>query len=154
MRFSNREQFGLRAMVELARRYGNGLTSLVEVAEAQGISLSYMEQVVMPLRQANLLTSKRGVHGGYSLARRPEEITAGDVIRAVKGPLVPVRCLIDDDGVEECVREARCETRIVWLKVQQRLEEALDSITLADLMEQSADLTNIQHCEMTEGDRS
>lgn len=154
MRFSNREQFGLRAMVEFARRYGNGLTSLVEVAEAQGISLSYMEQVVMPLRQANLLISKRGVHGGYSLARRPEQITAGDVIRAVKGPLVPVRCLIDDDSVEECVREARCETRIVWLKVQQRLEEALDSITLADLLEQTTDLTSMRHCELTEGDKS
>jgi Rrf2 family cysteine metabolism transcriptional repressor len=152
MKFSNREQFGLRAMVEFARRYGNGLTSLVEVAEAQGISLSYMEQVVMPLRHANLLTSRRGVHGGYSLARPPEQITAGDVIRAVKGPLVPVRCLIDDDSVEECVREARCETRIVWLKVQQRLEEALDSITLADLLEQTTELPGAQHCDMTQED--
>jgi len=150
MRFSNREQLGLRAMVEFARRYDNGFTSLVEVAEAQGISLSYMEQVVMPLRLANLLESRRGVHGGYSLARPPEQITAGDVIRALKGPLVPIRCLVDDESVEDCVRQARCETRIVWLKVRQRLEEALNSITLADLLEQNISSPDEQSCDITD----
>ncbi len=151
MRFSNREQFALRAMVEFARRHGGGLTSLVEIAEAQGISLSYMEQVVAPLRRANLLESKRGVHGGYLLARPPAEITTGDVIKAVKGPLVPIRCLIDDDSVEDCIREAQCETRAVWQKVHDRLEEALNSITLADLVEHTASSTDEQ-CYETVGE--
>jgi Rrf2 family cysteine metabolism transcriptional repressor len=133
MRFSNREQYGLRAMVELARRYGDGPISLAEVAEAQGISLSYLEQIVPPLRKAGLLKSWRGAYGGYSIASPPDQVTAGDVLKALEGPLVPIKCVDAGDKVDRCVREEQCAARAVWQRVHERLEEALDSMTLANL---------------------
>lgn len=133
MRFSNREQYGLRAMVEFARRYGHGPVSLAEVAATQGISLSYLEQIVGALRRAGLLQSWRGVNGGYSLSVSPSHVTAADVIKALEGPLVPVKCVIDGRD-ENCGRESGCAARTVWQKVHERLEEALGSMTLADLI--------------------
>jgi Rrf2 family protein len=121
-------------MVEFARRYGNGPVSLADIAEAQDISLSYLEQIVGPLRKAGLLQSWRGAYGGYSMSAPPAEVTAGDVIRAVEGPLVPVKCMTGGKGVELCDREGHCTARAVWQKVRDRLEEALDSTTLADLV--------------------
>ena len=138
MRFSNREQYGLRATVEFARHYGDGPVPLAEVSEVQGISLSYLEQVVAPLRKAGLLKSWRGAYGGYSLSLPPEEVTAGDIIRALEGPLVPIKCVDNEDKTESCSREGRCAARTVWQKVHERLEEALDSMTLADLTDQSS----------------
>lgn len=134
MRFSNREQYGLRAMVEFARRYGSGPVSLGDIAQSQDISLSYLEQIVVPLRKAGLLTSWRGATGGYSLVVPPVDVTAGDVIRALEGPLVPVRCITGDGVTVSCDREGSCAARTVWRKVAERLEEALDSTTLADLI--------------------
>lgn len=133
MKFSNREQYGLRAMVEFAQRYGDGPVSLAEVAEVQDISLSYLEQVVAPLRRAGLLRSQRGARGGYSLAVAPEEITAGHIIRVLEGPLVPIKCVENENKGEGCQREEWCAARTVWRKVHERLEDALDSMTLADL---------------------
>jgi len=135
MRFSNREQYGLRAMVEFARRYGGGPVSLAEIAEVQDISMSYLEQVVAPLRKAGFLESRRGAYGGYSLSVPPNEVTAGDIIKALEGPLVPIKCVDHDGSAEGCVREGCCAVRTVWRKVHERLEEALDSMTLADLAE-------------------
>ena len=135
MKFSAREQYGLRAMAELARRYGQGPISLSEVAQAQGISLSYLEQVIAPLRRAGLLVSTRGAHGGYSLARDPGIITTGDVIRALEGAIAPIKCITDEENCAPCAREDICATRSVWEKVRARLVETLDSTTLADLIQ-------------------
>ena len=132
MRFSAREQVGLRAMVELAQRYGSGPVSLSEVAAAQEVSLSYLEQVIRPLRRAGLLTSTRGASGGYTLARPPATITIGDVIRVLGGAIVPIRC-VTDQTCSPCALEDRCATRSVWEIVRDRLTETLDGITLADL---------------------
>ncbi len=132
MRFSAREQVGLRAMVELAQRYGSGPVSLSEVAAAQEVSLSYLEQVIRPLRRAGLLTSTRGASGGYTLARPPATITIGDVIRVLEGAIVPIRC-VTDQTCSPCSLEDRCATRSVWEIVRDRLTETLDGITLADL---------------------
>jgi len=132
MRFSAREQVGLRAMVELAQRYGSGPVSLSEVAAAQEVSLSYLEQVIRPLRRAGLLTSTRGASGGYALARPPATITIGDVIRVLEGAIVPIRC-VTDQTCSPCSLEDRCATRSVWEIVRDRLTETLDGITLADL---------------------
>ena len=133
MRFSTREQYGLRAMVELARRYGGDPVSLSTVAEAEGLSLSYLEQVAASLRDAGLLESRRGAYGGYSLAHAPAEVTAGDVIRALEGTIVRVPCF-EERPATPCGREGSCATRNVWLEVRRKLVETLDSITLADLV--------------------
>jgi Rrf2 family cysteine metabolism transcriptional repressor len=133
MRISAREQYGLRAMAELARRYGQGPVSLAEVAEVQGISLAYLEQIVAALRRAGLLVSTRGAHGGYSLAQTPAEITTGDIIRALEGSIMPVRCVTEEE-CSPCEWEETCATRSVWEKVRDRLVETLDSTTLKDLI--------------------
>lgn len=132
MRFSAREQVGLRAMVELARWHGTGPVPLSEVAAAQEVSLSYLEQVIAPLRRAGLLASTRGASGGYALAHPPETITVGDIIRVLEGAIVPIRC-VTDQSCSPCTLEDHCATRSVWEIVRDRLTETLDNITLADL---------------------
>jgi Rrf2 family protein len=91
MKLSTREQYGVRAMVELARFYGQGPLPLTEVSRLQNISLAYLEQIVASLREAELVVSTRGAHGGYHLAREPQAITVGDVLRALEGPIAPVQ---------------------------------------------------------------
>ncbi len=134
MRFSAREQYGLRAIAELASRYGEGYVALSEVAESQGISLATLEQVVAPLRRAGLLVSMRGALGGYALAHPPEQISVADVLRALEGTLVPVPCL--EGGGSLCERAGECATRPVWALVHRRLAETLERLTLADVCSQ------------------
>jgi Rrf2 family protein len=132
MKLSARERTALRAMVEFAGCYGEGPTALSEVARRQELPLPYLEQVAGALRRAGLLESARGAHGGYCLAAAPQEISIGDIIRAVEGELVPLECLrADHDG---CSREAHCITRNIWELVSERLSETLDHITLADVL--------------------
>ena len=139
MKVSAKEQHGLRAMAELAARYGEGPVPLGEVAEAQGISLDYLEQIVPGLRAASLVRSTRGARGGYQLARPPHEITVGQVLEALDGDILPVRCLADrNSGSGEqdallCDRSPTCAARTVWTTVNQRVTEALNGMTLADL---------------------
>lgn len=133
MRFSTKEQYALRALVELARYHGQGPIPLRQVAASEGISLAYLEQIVSTLREAGLLKSRRGVYGGYSLTRMPNQITVGDILRVLEGSIVPVPCVSDEGS---CMRETDCATRIVWERVRSSLVETLDGITLHDLIGQ------------------
>jgi Rrf2 family protein len=139
MKVSAKEQHGLRAMAELAARYGEGPVTLGEVAEAQGISLDYLEQIVPDLRGASLVQSTRGARGGYQLARPPAEITVGQVLEALDGDILPIRCLGERSsrpGEQDallCERSPTCAARTVWTTVNQRVVEALNGMTLADL---------------------
>lgn len=132
MKVSTREQYGLRAMAELAARYGDGAVALGEVAQAQGLPLPYLEQIVPALRAAGLIKSRRGAHGGYELTRPPATITVGEVLRALSGDILPVRCVSERGG--HCARSSLCTARTVWEAVQRRLVETLDTMTLADLL--------------------
>jgi len=133
MKFSAKEQYALRAMVEFSRHFGEGPVSLSTVAQAQSISLAYLEHVIVPLRAAGLLDSSRGAYGGYQLTRSPRSTTVGDVIRVLDGTLVSFAC-VSDAGDPPCARtDTSCAARQVWERVQDKLAEALDSITLADL---------------------
>jgi Rrf2 family cysteine metabolism transcriptional repressor len=136
MKLSAREQYGLRAMIELGRRHGWGPVSLNEVAEAQGVSLGYLEQIVPALKEANLVRSTRGARGGYELTRSPLEITVGDIVRALQeGHIVPLKCITGGGAEEPCEREEICAARDVWKKVHEGIAEVLDATTLADLVE-------------------
>jgi Rrf2 family cysteine metabolism transcriptional repressor len=132
VRVSAKELYGLRAMSEFTQHYGEGPVSLAEVARSQGISQAYLEQIAIDLRRAGLLRSKRGVKGGYYLARAPEHTTAGDVIRALEGSILPVQC-VAEKWCAPCSLEAGCTARGIWQRVRDRLVETLDAITLADL---------------------
>jgi Rrf2 family protein len=136
MKLSAREQYGLRAMIELGCRYGEGPVSLSDVAESQGISLGYLEQIAPLLKGANLVESTRGVHGGYELTRAPWEITVGDVVRALEeGYIMPLKCIPGFEGEDSCTRKGVCTARDVWKRMHQGMVEVLDSTTLADLVE-------------------
>lgn len=130
MKITSRERVGLRAMAELARHYGEGPIPLSQVAEVQDLPLPYLEQVAASLRRSGLLESTRGAHGGYTLARKPEHITVGDILRAVEGSLFSLDCMRDDAC---CARQPLCAARSVWESVLVRLHETLDSMSLADI---------------------
>jgi len=138
MKLSSKEHTGLQAMVEFARRYGRGPTSLSEVARSQELPLPYLEQVIAPLRRLGLLTSVRGVHGGYTLARDPATISVGDVFRAVEGSLMTLDCTRPDGS--GCAKESTCATRSVWQGVAERLSDTLDNMTLADITSKDVQL--------------
>jgi len=133
MKFSSRARYGLRAMIALARGYRRGPISLAEVAESEDISLSYLEQLITVLRKAGLVEGTRGARGGYCLTANPALITAGQVVRALEGPLAPAECVAE--GVEPgyCRRQAVCPSKPLWEQVRDSIAQVLDTTTLADL---------------------
>jgi Rrf2 family protein len=130
---STRGEYGMRLMVDLAKHWGQGTVSLHAVAKREDLPEAYLEQLVAALRKAGLVNGKRGAGGGYVLAREPREITAGDVVRALEGPIEPQICTAEGEAILNCVREPDCGTRAVWLKLQDSIAKALDGMTLAEL---------------------
>jgi Rrf2 family transcriptional regulator, cysteine metabolism repressor len=122
-------------MVQLGRHAGRGPASLAEIAAEEDLPRAYLEQLVVSLREAGLVTSTRGAHGGYELARPPETITMTEVLRALEGPIAPMMCATDDPehGIL-CDRSARCTVNVLWVRVRDAVAGALDSMTLADLV--------------------
>jgi Rrf2 family transcriptional regulator, cysteine metabolism repressor len=122
-------------MVQLGRRYGQGPASLAEIAAAEDLPRAYLEQLVMSLRDAGLVTSTRGARGGYQLVRPPAETRMGEVLRALEGPIAPMFCATDDpEHATVCDRTASCTVNILWLRVRDAITGALDGMTLADLV--------------------
>lgn len=130
---STRGEYGMRLMVGLARNWGHGTVSLHAVADRESLPEAYLEQLVATLRRAGLVTGKRGAGGGYTLAKEPASITAGDVVRALEGPIEPQICTAEGDAILNCIHEPSCGTRQVWVKLQATIATALDALTLADL---------------------
>lgn len=120
----------MRLMIDIAQRPPEEKVSLREVAEIEGISLKYLEQLVRPLTQAGLLVGSRGKHGGYQLAKPTAEIKAGDVLRAVEGTTIPVACSALETG---CERGTECNAVRFWSGLDRVIEEYVDGSTLADL---------------------
>lgn len=133
MKLSTKGRYGLKAMYDLAIHYGDGPIALKSVAERQRISDHYLEQLVAVLRKADLVKSVRGAQGGYMLARTPEEITVGDIIRALEGPLGPSDCVLEEDA-HVCDHAECCVTRVVWEKIRISISDVIDSITLQDMV--------------------
>ncbi|HLH24200.1 MAG TPA: Rrf2 family transcriptional regulator [Chloroflexota bacterium] len=133
LQVSQRTHYGLRAMTELAKAYGRGPRSLAEVAEAQHLPAGYLEQIATPLRRAGLIDGTRGAHGGYQLARPPDQMSVGEVVRALEGAVAPVECLSEDYPAGSCALELGCLSRPVWQRVKESIDQVLDSTTLADL---------------------
>jgi Rrf2 family cysteine metabolism transcriptional repressor len=130
---STRGEYGMRLMVELARHWGRGTVSLHAIAENGSLPEAYLEQLVAVLRRAGLVSGKRGAGGGYLLAREPGAITAGEVVRALEGPIEPQICTAEGDAVINCIHEPNCGTRLLWVKLQATIATALDGLTLAEL---------------------
>jgi Rrf2 family protein len=124
----------MRAMVSLARMYGHGPVPLSAVAADSAVPPAYLEQLMGSLRRAGLVSSTRGAHGGYQLARPPEEVVVGQVYRVMEGPIAPMSCVSEESDDDLCPMIDGCATRAVWVKVRDSIAEALDSTTLADLI--------------------
>jgi Rrf2 family protein len=133
LRISTRGRYGLRAMLDIAKNSTEKPISILSIAERQEISDKYLEQIFPLLKNAGLIKSVRGPRGGYILGRNPEDITVGQVLRILEGSLSPVEC-VDDNSQDECARSYKCPTRYIWLIIKEKVENAVDSITLKDLL--------------------
>lgn len=130
MLISTKGRYAMRFMIDLAQHGADEKVSLREIAEFEGISLKYLEQLVRPLTQAGLIKGMRGKNGGYCLAKPTDEIKAGDVLRAVEGTTIPVACSALETG---CERGSECNAVRFWAGLDRVIEEYVDSATLADL---------------------
>lgn len=136
MKLSARVEYGVRAMAVLAFHYDGRPLPLREIAGRENISFQFLEQIFPDLRRAGLIRSVRGVRGGYLLARPPARIRVGDIVRAVEGPIAPVNCLVEGPRGEGCRHRLEgCMARQVWKKLRDRINEVLDEVTLADLID-------------------
>ena len=144
MMFSTKAEYGVRVMAHLARRNANGSPDsspipLGAIAEAEGLPLAHLEHLVARLRRAGLVESRRGAHGGYSLARAADGITMAEVVEALEGEIAPIECITaNPDGALVCVREGQpghdpCPTKLLWTRVQGSIVRTLTDMTLADL---------------------
>jgi len=121
-------------MVQLGRHFGSGPASLAEIAAAEDMPRAYLEQLAFVLRDAGLVVSTRGAHGGYHLARPPDAIPMSDVLRALEGPLAPMICATEDEAHDLCGRTSSCTVNLLWVRVRDAVAGALGSVTLADLV--------------------
>jgi len=130
---SKRTQYSLRALYALTRKYGAGPVLITNLSKDEVIPKKFLEQILVSLKGAGFVSSKKGKGGGYLLAMPPEEITIGSVIRAVEGPLAPLPCASETRfrKCDECVDIETCGTRIVMRRVRDAMSEILDETTLA-----------------------
>lgn len=123
MKVSTKGRYGLTIMIELARSYGRGPVSLKSIAIEKDLSAHYLEQLAAPLRNAGLIRSVRGAYGGYILAKEPDAITAGDVIRVLEGPIILVEGIEDEEPAKQSL----------WMRVTDAVKDVLDTTTLEDM---------------------
>lgn len=138
MKLSTRGRYGLKAMFQLALHYGKGPIPLNVIASQQDLSENYLEQLFSALRKEGLIKSVRGAQGGYMLAKPPEKITVGSVLRVLEGNMAPVECVIDDTVI--CDKEESCVTKLVWMKIKDSINSVIDSITLQDMLNEQKNL--------------
>lgn len=133
MRISTKGRYALRLMLDLALNDSGAPIRLKDAARRQEISEKYLEQIISVLNKAGYVRSIRGPQGGYVLQKRPKEYTVGMILRLTEGSLAPVECVeYDQSG---CERENNCATRILWKKLNDAINDVVDSVTLEDLME-------------------
>lgn len=134
VKISTKGRYALRMMLDLAEHQGDGYVALKDIAQRQGISKKYLEQIVLMLGRADVLRTTRGYQGGYRLARAPQEYTVGEILCLTEGGLAPVACL--DQHPNPCPRCGACATLPMWEGLERVIRNYLDGITLQDLLEQ------------------
>ncbi len=134
MKISTKGRYALRLLLDLGEHRGDGFISLKEIAERQGISKKYLEQIIPILNRTNVLRTNRGAQGGYMLARTPDKYTVGEILRLTEGSLAPVACLEQEPNL--CERQESCATLPVWQGLYRVIIDYLDHITLQDILDQ------------------
>jgi len=136
MRLSTKGEYASRAMLELSLQHRTGPLHIRTISAAQDIPERFLEQILLLLKRAGYLRSKKGPHGGYVLARPPAEITVAEIIRVMDGPLAPIDC-VSVTAHEACSRERFCGLRWLWKECRDALAEILERTTFADLAEKT-----------------
>lgn len=131
MKLSTKGRYGLKAMFELSKNEGIEPVSIKYIATKQNISEQYLEQLFRTLRKKGLIKSIRGSQGGYLLSKEPKDITVGDILECLEGPVSMSECVIDEDV---CVNSCNCVTKTVWQRVTKGIEEVIHSINLQDMI--------------------
>jgi len=132
MKLSTRSRYGLRLMFELALAYEKGAVFLKDIAERQALSEKYLSKLVIPLKAAKLINASRGAHGGYTLAKKPSEITVRQIVEVLEGDICPVEC-VNNSSV--CERLALCPTRDIWSMLQSEIYKVLEAVTLQKIID-------------------
>lgn len=133
MKLSTKGRYGLKAMFELALHYGEGPIPLKMIAENQGISEHYLEQLIAILKKNGLVNSVRGAQGGYLLSEQPSKVIVGDIIRSLEGDIALVNCVGDN---KLCSESNKCVTKMVWDRISESINDVIDNITLQDMIEE------------------
>ena len=135
MKISMKSDYGVRAVLDLALHYGQGLTQSADIAARQGVPEPYLDQLLTVLRKAGIVRSTRGPKGGHALARLPAEVTLGEVINALEGTLSPIACV---DDLHLCQQSGECVQREVWQQVKEAMDKVLDETTIESLAKRHA----------------
>ena len=147
MKLSTKGKYGLKAIFELSLNANEGPMPLNMIASRQKIPEQYLEQIFCTLKKSKLITSVRGAQGGYLLNKEPKEITVGDVLTILEGPVALSQCIIDEGA---CENANDCSTRLVWEKLKKGIEDVLNSITLQDMIDDYNNKNNIRKFDITE----
>lgn len=132
MKLSTKGRYGIKAMVDLAVEYeSGGRLSISQLAEKQNISAAYLEQLIACLKKSGFVISTRGVQGGYTLSKPPEEISVGEILRALEGSTALVDC-VGTSGTD-CENVCTCSARPLWLKLQRRIDDVLETTSIRDM---------------------
>ena len=134
MKLSTRSRYGTRMMLDLAQRYDQGPVQMGEISKRENISVKYLEQLIIPLKKAHFIKSVRGPKGGHMLAKSPEKITVGDIVRILEGGITLSSCI---ENPEVCDRTTKCLVRGVWEETTKVMYDKLNSITLSKMINEN-----------------
>lgn len=142
MKLSTKGRYGLRAVLDLAVHAEEETVALSQIAERQGISMNYLEQLIAKLKKAGIVNGVRGAQGGYMLAMPAEKLSVGAILRALEGDLNPVDCSEVNPGDTSCSNSDSCVTKYVWKRISDSINEAVDGIMLSELVAESRKVQN------------
>jgi Rrf2 family protein len=137
MKISTKSRYGLTACYIMAKNYNVKSLSLTQISNQSGVSMRYLEQLMLPLRKADIVSASRGAQGGYSLTREPALITLGEIMRALEDGLEIVDCISG-----QCDKKCNCPTYSIWDKLNKGVNDLLDSITLKDMLIENKEIQN------------
>lgn len=143
MKLSTKARYGLRAITEIAKFYGGAPAKRKEIAERQGLSDSYLENLLIVLKNIRIIETTRGSNGGYVLCRAPSEISVLEIVEALEGPLDLVECV---SSSKSCEKSDRCSSRMVWRELSELWRKSLSSKTLQDLLDQENAAQSLDYC--------
>lgn len=136
MQVSQKSLYALRAVFELAKRKDQCPTKIADIAEAQAIPRRFLEVILGQLKQAGFVESRRGSEAGYLLVRSPEDLTVGEVIEFIEGPVGPIACLVEKSAISQCPLFPQCIFRGMWEKIRDAISNVYNSTTFSDLIKQ------------------